>query len=48
MKAFARLVRQDVFDTTVDAKGMKTEVSKETVLAFLTTITKNSAQEHLG
>ena len=33
-------VRQDLFDRTVDAKGMKTKVCKETVLAFLTMITK--------
>ena len=29
------LVRQDQFDRTVDAKGMKTKDSKETVRAFL-------------
>ena len=34
------LVRQDLFDRTVDAKGMKTKDSKETVRAFLTMITK--------
>ena len=34
------LVRQDLFDRTVDAKGMKTKDSKETVPAFLTMITK--------
>ena len=34
------LVRQDLFDRSVDAKGMKTKDSKETVLAFLTMITK--------
>ena len=28
------LVRQDLFDRTVDAKGMKTKDSKETVRAF--------------
>ena len=33
------LVRQDLFDRTVDAKGMKTKDSKETVRAFLTMIT---------
>ena len=33
-------VRQDMFDRTVDAKGMKTKDSKETVRAFLTMITK--------
>ena len=35
------LVRQDLFDRTVDAKRMKTKVSKETIRAFLTMITKN-------
>ena len=34
------LVRQDLFDRTVDAKGMKTKDSKETVRVFLTIITK--------
>ena len=34
------LVRQDLFDRTVDAKGMKTKSSEETVRAFLTMITK--------
>ena len=34
------LVRQDLFDRTVDAKEMKTKVSKETVGAFLSMITK--------
>ena len=34
------LVRQDLFDRTVDAKGMKTKDSKETVRAILTMITK--------
>ena len=28
------LVRQDLFDRTVDAKGMKTKNSEETVRAF--------------
>ena len=36
------LVRQDLFDRTVDAKGMKTEDSKETVCVFLTMITKKN------
>ena len=36
------LVRQDLFDRTVDAKGMKTKVCKETVRAFLTLITKKN------
>ena len=34
------LVHQDLFDRTVDAKGMKSEDSKETVRAFLSMITK--------
>ena len=34
------LVRQDLFDRNVDAKGMKSKGSKETVRAFLTMITK--------
>ena len=42
------LVRQDLFDRTVDAKGMKTKDSKETVRAFLTMITKKeSTQKNL-
>ena len=36
------LVRQDLFDRTVDAKGRKTKDSKETVRAFLTMITKKN------
>ena len=36
------LVRQDLFDRTVDAKGMKTKDSKENVRAFLTMITKKN------
>ena len=36
------LVRQDLFDRTVDAKGMKTKDSNETVPAFLTMITKKN------
>ena len=42
------LVRQDLFDRTVDAKGMKTKDSKETVRAFLTMITKKNRPEKLG
>ena len=34
------LVRQDLFDRTVDAKRIKTKDSKETVHAFLTMVTK--------
>ena len=41
------LVRQDLFDRTVDAKGMKTKDSKETVHAFLTMITKKNRPEKI-
>ena len=36
------LVRQDLFDRTVDAKGMKSKDSKETLRAFLSMITKKN------
>ena len=36
------LARQDLFDRTVDAKGMKTKDSKETARAFLSMITKKN------
>ena len=36
------LVRQDLFDRTVDAKGMKTKDSKETVNKFSKMITKKN------
>ena len=36
------LVRQDLFDRTVDAKGMKSKDSEETVRAFLSFITKKN------
>ena len=36
------VVRQDLFDRTVDAKGMKSKDSKETVCAFLSMITKKN------
>ena len=39
------LVRQELFDRTVDAKGMKTEDPKETVRPFLTLITKRNRPE---
>ena len=42
------LVRQDLFDRTVDAKGMKTKDSKGFVCAFLTMNTKESTQKKLG
>ena len=36
------LVRQDLFDRTVDAKGMKTKDSKETVKTFSKMITNKN------
>ena len=42
------LVRQDLFDRTVDAKGMKTIDSKETIRAFLTMITKKITSTKIG
>ena len=43
------LVRRDPFNRTVDAKGMKTKDSKETVRAFLKMITKkNRHKKTLG
>ena len=42
------LVRQDLFDRSVDAKGMKTKDSKVTVRAFLTMITKKTVPKKLG
>ena len=36
------LVRQDLFDRTVNAKGMKTKDSQETVKAFSSIITKRN------
>ena len=36
------LVRQDLFDRFVDAKGMKSKSSKETVRTVLTMITKKN------
>ena len=41
------LVRQDLFDWTVDAKGMKTKDSKETVRAFLTMTTKKNQPKRI-
>ena len=41
------LVRQDLFDRTVDAKGMKTKDSKETARAFLSMITKKKRPEKI-
>ena len=42
------LVHQDLFDRTVDAKGMKLKDSKETVRAFLTMITKKNRPKKFG
>ena len=42
------LVRQGLFDRTVDAKGMTTKDSKETVRAFLTMITKKNRPKKIG
>ena len=39
------LVRQDLFDRTVDAKGMKTKESKETVNTFSKMITKKNRRK---
>ena len=36
------LVRQDLFEKTLDAKGKKTKEAKETVRAFLTMIAKSN------
>ena len=41
------LVRQDLSDRTVDAKGMKTKDSKETVRAILTMITKKESTQKI-
>ena len=42
------LVRQDLFDRNVDAKGMKTKDSEETVRAFLSMITKKNRLKKFG
>ena len=41
------LLRQDLFDRTVDAKGMKSKDSKETVRAFLSTITEKNRPKQI-
>ena len=41
------LVRQDLFDRTVNDKGMKTKDSQETVKAFLSMITKRNRPKYL-
>ena len=42
------LVRQDLFDRTVDATGRKTRVSKETVGAFVTMIKNYNPPKKIG
>ena len=42
------LVRQDLFDRTVDAKGMKTKDSQETDCAFLSIIAKKNRPKKFG
>ena len=41
------LVRQDLFDRTVNAKGMKTKDSQETVKTFSSMITKRNRQKNI-
>ena len=42
------LVRQDLFDRTVNAKGMKTKDSQETSKAFSSMITKKNRPNRFG
>ena len=42
------LLRQDLFDRTVNAKGMKTKDSQETVKAFSSMITKKNRPKKTG
>ena len=42
------LVRQDLFERTVNAKGIKTKDSQETVKAFSSMITKRTDQKRFG
>ena len=42
------LVRQDLFDRTVDARGMKTKDSKKTVKTFSKMITKKNRPKIFG
>ena len=42
------LVRQDLLDRTVNAKGMKTKASQETVKAFSSRFTKGIDQKMFG
>ena len=41
------LIRQDLFDRTVNAKGMKTNDSQETVKAFSSMITKTNRPKNI-
>ena len=41
------LAQQDLFDSTVDAEGMKTEDSEATVCSFLTMITKKNRNKYI-
>ena len=41
------IVRQDLFNRTIDAKGMKTKDSKETVKTFSKVITKNDRPKRI-
>ena len=42
------LIRQDLFDRTVDSKGMKTKDSQETARSFSTMITKRIVPRKFG
>ena len=42
------LLRQDLFDRTANATGMKTKDSQETVKTFSSMITKKSTEKDLG
>ena len=42
------LVHQDLFDRTVNAKGMKTKDSRETLKAFSSLITKRNRPKKFG
>ena len=42
------LVREVLFDRTVDAKGMKTKDFRETVRAFLTMITRKNRPKNMS
>ena len=42
------LVRQEVFDRAIDAKGMKTEISKEADRPFPTMITEKESPQNIS